>query len=453
MAEETLTLRDLPAVDSLLAAPVMQPVIVRMGVLAVRNTLRNIQSDIRQSRVVPGWAVDPQAYAEQVGQRLRGSTYCPVFNLTGTVIHTNLGRALIDPLLWQAIEPLVTRPINLEYDIDQGRRGDRDKIVEQRLQTLTGCEAATVVNNNAAALFLVLNTFALGQKVPVSRGELIEIGGSFRLPELMARSGCELMEVGTTNRTHERDFAAVLDQSAMLLKVHPSNYHISGFSKEVSAGQLAALASQQNIPSCVDLGSGTLVELTRWQLPAEPTPQSVLADGIDLVTFSGDKLLGGTQAGLIVGKKTLLDQIKKNPLKRALRADKITLTLLDTTLKLYEQPDKLNENLALLRTLTLSDQELRSRAEQLQACFAAPWQTRIEPSSGQIGSGALPDKTISSIALTVRHPDKGVNEIEALLRTLPVPVIGRVHDDRLWLDMRGAEPMDDLLDNLRHLAK
>jgi L-seryl-tRNA(Ser) seleniumtransferase len=321
---------------------------------------------------------------------------------------------------------------------------------------LTGAESATIVNNNAAALLLCLNTFAQGGKVPVSRGELIEIGGSFRLPELMSRSGCELLEVGTTNRTHPRDFAAVLDEAAMLLKVHPSNYYIGGFSSEVTAEQLAELAAQRGIPSCVDLGSGTLVDLTRWQLPAEPTPQSVLADGIDLVTFSGDKLLGAVQAGIIVGKGELLAKIKQNPLKRALRADKITLAALDATLKLYENPDTLAEHIPLLHTLTLGEAELHRRGEALlQALATLPdaWQLAVEPSRAQIGSGALPDKTLPSLSLTIRHADLSADDIAARLRNLSTPVIGRISEDKVWLDLRGAEPEQSLHDTLRELAQ
>lgn len=444
-------LRDLPAVDTLLTAPEMQVVVAQHGVQAVRDIIRDLQSSMRNARAVPDWGVSAAGYAAEAGAKLKTQAYTPVFNMTGTVIHTNLGRALLSEQLWQDVQPLLTRPMNLEYNIAEGKRGDRDAIVEERLCRLIGCEAATIVNNNAAALMLCLNSFAQGKKVPVSRGELIEIGGSFRLPELMARSGCELLEVGTTNKTHVRDFAQVLDQAAMLLKVHPSNYYIGGFSQEVHADELAVLASQQGIPSCVDLGSGTLVDLTRWNLPAEPTPQSVLKDGIDLVTFSGDKLLGGVQAGIIVGKKELLAAIKKNPMKRAMRADKITLAVLDATLKLYEKPDDLPKHLPLLKTLTESLSALRAKGEMLMDAFGGKWQTQLEVSSGQIGSGALPDQTIESLSLTLQHPDKSPDTIAEQLRQLPTPVIGRISDDRVWLDLRGAEPLQELREQLGQL--
>ena len=233
-------LRDLPAVDTLLSADELSALVEQHGIKAVRNEIRDMQSAMRERRQVPDWAVGAAGYVGPIESALWSQAYTPVFNMTGTVVHTNLGRALLSGQLWQQIQPLVTRPMNLEYNLQTGKRGDRDAIIEERLCRLTGCEAATVVNNNAAALFLCLNTFALGKKVPVSRGELIEIGGSFRLPELMSRSGCELLEVGTTNRTHVKDFAEVLDDAAMLLKVHPSNYYIGGFSQEVSARTRAA---------------------------------------------------------------------------------------------------------------------------------------------------------------------------------------------------------------------
>jgi len=448
-------LRDLPAVDTLLDDTHFAASVDRFGVKAVRDQIRALQADMRAQRDVPEWGVLPEAYAQRVTAHLHQQAYTPVFNLTGTIIHTNLGRALLSPSLWNETAELVTRPMNLEYDLAAGKRGDRDAIVENRLCRLTGAEAATVVNNNAAALLLCLNTFAMGQKVPVSRGELIEIGGSFRLPELMARSGCELLEVGTTNRTHAKDFAAVLEQASMLLKVHPSNYYIGGFSSEVSAKELAELANKQGIPSCVDLGSGTLVDLTRWHLPAEPTPQSVLGDGIDLVTFSGDKLLGAVQSGIIVGKKELVAKIKQNPLKRALRADKITLAILDATLKLYEHPETLPEHIPLLRTLTMGLDELEHRGNSLIEALQnlpEPWQVALQPSAAQIGSGALPDKTIPSLSLTLTHASLSADAVAKTLRELSTPVIGRVSDNQVWLDLRGAQPTEALQQTLLELV-
>ena len=437
-------LRDLPGVDALIQDESLEVALSRFGPAAVKEAIRDIQKDIRESKRVPEWSINPSGYLSPIFQALDSQTYRTIFNLTGTIIHSNLGRALIDPSIIEEITPLLSRPINLEYDLDAGSRGQRDAFVEAQLSRLTGCEAAAIVNNNAAALMLVLNTFALGKFVPVSRGELVEIGGSFRLPELMTKSGSNLIEVGTTNKTHVEDFKNVLEESAMLLKVHPSNYHISGFSEEVDAKELAKLADSQGIPSCVDLGSGALIDLSRWSLPSEPTPQSVLSQGVDLVTFSGDKLLGAVQSGLIVGKKTLIDQIKKNPLKRALRADKLTLTILSKVLRLYEDPETLDQKLPLLKTLTTPLTELENRAEKLKTAFSKKFSIETRENTVQIGSGALPDKTVDSLALVIKHEDMKPEDLLSKMRTLSTPIIGRIKEDRVWLDMRGAEPFEEL---------
>ena len=437
-------LRDLPGVDALMKDESLEVALSRFGPAAVKHAIRDIQREIRNSKKVPEWSINPSGYLSPIFQALDSQTYRTIFNLTGTIIHSNLGRALINPSIIEEITPLLSRPINLEYNLDTGSRGQRDAFVEAQLSRLTGCEAAAIVNNNAAALMLVLNTFALGKFVPVSRGELVEIGGSFRLPELMTKSGSNLIEVGTTNKTHIEDFESVLEESAMLLKVHPSNYHISGFSEEVGAKELAKLANSQGIPSCVDLGSGALIDLSKWSLPSEPTPQSVLSQGIDLVTFSGDKLLGAVQSGLIVGKKTLIDQIKKNPLKRALRADKLTLTILSKVLRLYEDPETLDQKLPLLKTLTTPMVELENRAETLRTAFSEKFSIETSMSTVQIGSGALPDKTVESLALVVKHGQMKPEDLLSKMRSLSTPIIGRIKEDRVWLDMRGAEPLEEL---------
>ena len=450
-------LRDLPGIDRLLTSAALVEVINRYGKARVKATLRELQAGWRQAREAPDWAAHPADYAQAVLARLGRQSYTPVFNLTGTIIHTNLGRALISSEAYRAVEPLVTRPMNLEYDLDSGRRGDREKFVEDQLTLLTGAEAATVVNNGAAALLLMLNTLALGKSVPVSRGELIEIGGSFRLPDLMTRSGCRLLEVGTTNRTHREDFAAAITaDTGLLLKVHPSNYHISGFTKAVGVGALSELAGEHGLPLVVDLGSGTLVDLTRYGLPHEPMPQEILGQGADLVSFSGDKLLGATQAGIVVGRKDLIARMKKNPLKRALRPDKLTLAFLAQTLKLYETPEHLPQTLPLLRTLTTDTAALRERAcvlDQALRPLLGEFSIAVEDSDCQIGSGSLPDRRLPSIAVTLAHPEESeVRELSKRLRQLPIPVIGRIRDGRLWLDMRGAEQMASLVSNLRQLG-
>ncbi len=438
--------RDLPSIERLMAAPELAMLLASHGQETIKSALRELQAVLRAGQDIPEWSTRAAGYADALAQQFGSSGYRPVFNLTGTVIHTNLGRALLDSTMWRAIEPLVTRPMNLEFDLESGRRGSRESFVTERLAVLCGAEAACVVNNGAAALLLMLNTFALGKTVPVSRGELIEIGGSFRLPEIMARSGATLLEVGTTNRTRASDFAKVVDQSALLLKVHPSNYHIEGFTETPANREMADIAVNRGIPFVVDLGSGALVDLKRFGLPHEPTPREVLAEGADLVSFSGDKLLGSVQAGLIVGRKDLIDALNKNPLKRALRCDKVTLALLDATLKLYEQPDVLALKLPLLRVLTLPEATLKARAQAVQSVLARAIPDAaviIESATAQIGSGSLPDQALLSWCVAVRN--KSLDALAASLRHLRVPVIGRVQKDTLWLDMRGADPLDELL--------
>lgn len=434
----------------------MAPLAAACGRETVKQALRELQAGWRARGAAPGWAAEPSAWAAAVDSALAPAGYRPVFNLTGTLVHTNLGRAPLDPELLDAVRELVTRPMNLEYDLIHGRRGDRDLPVARRLTLLTGAEAATVVNNNAAALVLVLNTLARNRAVPVSRGELVEIGGSFRLPDIMARAGCRLLEVGTTNRTHPRDFEASLaEQPALLLKVHPSNFQLSGFTREVTTSELAEIARPHDVPVCVDLGSGSLVDLTRWGLPHEPTVTEVLNHGADLVTFSGDKLLGGVQAGLIVGRRDLVEACNHNPLKRALRPDKLTLALLDRLLAAYEEPETLAERLPLLRMLTVPLETLERRARRLAKVLTPmlpDFTVEVAGSEAQIGSGALPGRSVASVAVCIGHPrGSALGELAARLRGLPVPVIGRLAQGSLWLDMRGAEPLDELATTLAAL--
>lgn len=451
-----LPLRQLPAIDTLLRDPDLAATITGLGLAQTKAQLRQMQQGWRTAGAAPDWAASVGGYVDALAGRVEQADYVPVFNMTGTLIHTNLGRAPISPAVLANTHAKAAANLTLEFDLATGRRGSRDRPVTDRLAALTGAEAATVVNNNAAAVLLVLNTFAQNKAVPVSRGELVEIGGSFRLPELMQRANCVLREVGTTNRTRIADYANAIDaDTGLLMKIHPSNFYIGGFTESVGNRALAALGQEQGVPFCVDLGSGTLVDLADYGLPHEPMPQAALQQGANLVTFSADKLLGGTQAGLIVGDAQLIAALNANPLKRALRCDKLTLVALAETLKLYEDPERLRETLPLLADMTRPTAELTTRAErcaQLLQPKLPQFHVSVADSTCEIGSGALPDQQIPSVAVRITHAeDRALRDLHHALRQLRPAVVGRINAGAVMLDTRSVADWEALLETLSGL--
>jgi len=449
----------LPSVDRVLRAAETAGLTERYGRRLVTDTAREIIAERRSA----GKPASANAIVAACGDRLAAvmrPSQRRVFNLTGTVLHTNLGRAPLPEEAVAAAAEAMRAPSTLEYELETGRRGERDDHIAGWLTRLTGAEAALAVNNNAGALLLALNALAAGREAIVSRGELIEIGGSFRLPDIMERAGARLREVGTTNRTHLRDFeAAIGPDTALILKVHTSNYQIQGFTASVPAAQLAGLAHEHALPLVEDLGSGTLADLEDWGLPHEPTVTEALQAGADLVTFSGDKLLGGPQAGFVVGRADLVDALAKNPLKRALRLDKIRLAALEAVLRLYADPDRLAERLPALRLLARPRVEIEALARRIEPALAKALDgiatvSRIDTKS-QIGSGALPVSLLPSAGLALAPLDRSGAVAEKLarrLRMLPVPVIGRIEGGRVVLDLRCLEDETEFTGQLAMLT-
>ena len=443
----------LPSVDEILRGESGAVAVARFGhaatVAAVRAAIGHVRTRPADAeRPAPGRASLVRLIAVAAMDALEAADtprLRRVFNLTGTVLHTNLGRAVLPEVAITAATTAMRHPAALEFDLATGGRGERDDIVRGLVCELTGAEDAIVVNNNAAAVFLLLNALAAGRETIVSRGELIEIGGAFRIPDIMARAGTRLVEVGTTNRTHLKDYAgAIGPATALLMKVHTSNYRIEGFTKEVTARELAPLARDKNVALVDDLGSGTLVDLTRYGLVHERTVQDALSEGADLVTFSGDKLLGGPQAGFIVGRRDLVQLCAKNPIKRAVRLDKVRLAALEATLRLYRNPDTLAETLPTLRFFARKPRELEALARRLMpelATHLSTFTVTQRDCTSQIGSGALPTETIPSCGIAIELAAKKTSgrQIEALataFRSLPIPVIGRIDKGALLLDLR-----------------
>ncbi|BEV45044.1 L-seryl-tRNA(Sec) selenium transferase [Afipia carboxidovorans] len=459
------TLSRIPSVDEVLKTPAAQEVVVRFGRPRVVESIRHATAVAREALAagktvaasVEALAGDACAWLEADAR----PNARPVFNLTGTVLHTNLGRAIVAEAAVEAATLAMREAIALEFDLAQGKRGERDNLVRSLLCELTGAEDATVVNNNAAAVLLALNTLAKGKEAIVSRGELIEIGGAFRMPEIMARAGTKLVEVGTTNRTHEKDYAAAINpRTGLILKVHTSNYRIEGFTKSVSGKAIAALAHASDVPLLNDLGSGTLVDLAQYGLTHEQTVSEAVAEGADLVTFSGDKLLGGPQAGFIVGRKDLVARLNRNPMKRALRVDKIRLAAIEATLRLYRDPDRLAERLPTLRMMARPVADIEAAAQRLLPAVATAvgsgFAASVIACTSQIGSGSLPAEVIQSAGIALRpagarSSGRALTALADGFRTLERPVIGRVENDAFVLDLRCLEDEAAFVRNLATL--
>ena len=459
---ESTSPRDIPSVDDVLRTEILASAVTRFGRPAAVTALRAVLETVRAARLAgrPNSAALGDI-ANSVVTRLETEArpnIRPVFNLTGTILHTNLGRAVLADTAIAAATIAMREAIALEFDLGSGRRGERDSLVRGDLCELTGAEDATVVNNNAAAVLLVLNTIGNRREAVVSRGELIEIGGAFRLPDIMARAGVKLVEVGTTNRTHPQNYAAAIGpKTGLVLKVHTSNYRIDGFTAEVPARALAAIAHERGVPLIHDLGSGTLIDLSRYGIAKEPTAAEAVADGADLVTFSGDKLLGGPQAGFVVGRKDLIARINRNPLKRALRVDKIRLAAIEATLRLYRDPERLAQRLPTFRLMARSQASVHALAERVLPAIVAVvgqrFRCEVVACDSEVGSGALPQRTIpgAGIALRPTAPrgqGSALVSLAAGFRRLPVPVIGRIANQALIFDLRCLEDEAGFVKNL-----
>jgi L-seryl-tRNA(Ser) seleniumtransferase len=454
MSDRRALLRTLPAIDRLLATSQLTELEQTQPHLLIRDAAQRVVEDLRSQLLdeqAPLPDLDIEAVAERVAAQVElmaKPSLRKVINVTGTLLHTNLGRAPLCSDALHAIKDVAQGYSNLEYDLEAGQRGKRFTHVEELICKLTGGEAATVVNNNAGAVMLALAALAGGKSAIVSRGELIEIGGSFRIPDIMAASGVDLVEVGTTNKTHLKDYAAAIDkETALILKVHTSNYRILGFTEAVSGEELAELAHGNDIPVLEDLGSGLLMDLTPYGLPREPTVREALKTDIDLVTFSGDKLLGGPQAGIIVGNKDVIDRVRKHPMARALRIDKLTLAALEATLKLYLDPEKALEQVPTLRMLALPAEEMQRRCDKLLPRLTADLGDSAECSiieaTATVGGGALPLAELPGRVIALEPKQLSLNELTARLRSCEPAVVGRIQDGRLLIDPRTLNADDE----------
>ncbi len=449
-------LRMLPGVDHVLELCGTRPFFRDVPKTVLVNSIRKILEILRTGILETEQDIQEESLSDEhiietvmaAVKRATTPNLKPLVNATGVVVHTNLGRSLLPALVVENISVIAGRYSNLEYDLDAGKRGSRHTVVEGLLCEISGAQAALAVNNNAGAVLLCLETFARNREVIVSRGELVEIGGSFRVPDVMAKSGGILREVGTTNRTHLRDYEnAIAENTALLLKVHRSNYSVIGFTAEVSLKELVELGARYGVPVMEDLGSGTFIDFSRYGLLKEPTVQESVAAGTDIVTFSGDKLLGGPQAGIIVGKKSVVDPIKQNPLARALRIDKLTLAALESTLRLYRDEEKAVARIPTLQMLTMNIGDLQTRASNLVEDLKNIGNSRLEieliARSSRAGGGALPLLELPSRCLSIRLRGISANALEKSMRENDPPIIGRIEDDAYIMDPRTLKD-DDL---------
>ena len=448
-------LSSLPAVHKIQKLPEVQNMISRLGNSLVLSKIREVQKELRETLISENefYKIDIDIFLSKLRNKISEIDN----DLLRPVIHTNFGRSILPVKAIQEVKLISGNPSNLEYDVLKTKRGNRDDHINDMLCEITGAEACTIVNNNAAAVILVLNSLAKRKEVLVSRGELIEIGGSFRLPEIMTSANCKLKEVGTTNRTHIEDFESeIKKQTGLILKAHTSNFVVKGFTSNINHKDLAKLSKRHCLPFMVDLGSGSLIDLKLLGLPRESMPKEVLSNGADIVTFSGDKLVGGPQCGIILGKKHLIHKINKNPLKRALRCDKMTIAAFASILKLYNDTDKAIKEIPTLRMLNRKKKEIYDTAKRvfkdINTQLKKIAKVEIVDCKSQIGSGSLPVELIPSCAIKIRmNSNKHLSKLYTEFRKLPIPVIGRIHDNSILFDLRCLEDESQFLSQLKKL--
>ena len=436
-------LSQIPAINKILLLDEVKSLIQEYSEVAVKSAIKNYIDEIKQEILNEELHEVPslEKIVEEVTQIVKSedkNSLRRVINATGTILHTNLGRSLLSQKIKENIESVAFNYSNLEFDIDNKKRGSRYVHLIDIIKKLTGAEDVLVVNNNAAAVLLTLNTLVKDKEIVVSRGELVEIGGAFRIPEIIKLSGGTPVEVGTTNKTHLKDYKnAITDNTGALLKVHTSNYKIVGFTKEVSNEEISYLARENELVSINDLGSGQFVDFSRFGLPYEPTVKEVLDSGIDIVTFSGDKLLGGPQAGIIVGKKEYIEQMKKNQLTRALRVDKMTLAALEATLKLYIDENEALEHIPTLHMISLSKERLFAKSDVFKTRLSdLDFKITIAEDKAEVGGGSYPASYLDSVVVKLEHPRLGATDIERRLLEVEIPIITRIKDNELIFDMR-----------------